>query len=207
MSALLIRSAGRALLVLVTVASLVFAMVQLSGDPLAGFVPPGATPETKAAIREQLGLDQPVAVQYVDFLGRAARGDFGDSWRAKRPAMTVVFERLPATLRLTGAAILIAILAGGGLGLLAARRPGGIVDALTRFLALLGQATPGFWLGTMLILLFAVRWKWLPSSGSDSWKALVLPAVTLAVYPAGIIARLLRGALIDVRDAEYTRTA
>ena len=85
MSALLIRSVGRALLVLVTVASLVFAMVQLSGDPLAGFVPPGATPETKAVIREQLGLDQPVAVQYVDFLGRAARGDFGESWRAKRP--------------------------------------------------------------------------------------------------------------------------
>lgn len=207
MSALLIRSMGRALLVLVTVASLVFAMVQLSGDPLAGFVPPGASPETKAAIREQLGLDRPVAVQYVDFLGRAARGDFGDSWRARRPAMTIVLERLPATLRLTVAAIVIAILVGGGLGLLAARRPGGIIDALTRLLALLGQATPGFWLGTMLILLFAVRWKVLPSSGSDGWRALVLPAVTLAIYPAGIIARLLRGALIDVRGVDYARTA
>ena len=207
MSALLIRSVGRALLVLVTVASLVFAMVQFSGDPLAGFVPPGASPDTKAAIREELGLDRPVAVQYGDFLGRAVRGDFGDSWRAKRPAMAVVLERLPATLRLTGAAIAMAILIGGGLGLLAARRPGGIIDALTRLLALLGQATPGFWLGTMLILLFAVRWKWLPSSGNDGWKALVLPAVTLAIYPAGIIARLLRGALIDVQGAEYARTA
>lgn len=207
MSALLIRSMGRALLVLVAVASLVFAMVQLSGDPLAGFVPPGASPETKAAIREQLGLDRPVAVQYVDFLGRAARGDFGDSWRARRPAMTIVLERLPATLRLTVAAIVIAILVGGGLGLLAARRPGGIIDALTRLLALLGQATPGFWLGTMLIQLFAVRWKVLPSSGSDGWRALVLPAVTLAIYPAGIIARLLRGALIDVRGVDYARTA
>jgi len=207
MSALIFRGVGRALLVLFTVASLVFVMVHLSGDPLAGFVPPGASPEQKAVIREQLGLDRPIAVQYADFIGQAATGDFGESWRARRSAMDIVLERLPATLRLTGAAIAIAIVIGGGLGLLAARKPGGFLDGITRMLALAGQATPGFWLGTMLILLFAVRWKLLPSSGGVGWKALILPAVTLAIYPAGIIARLLRGALIDVRGTEYARTA
>jgi peptide/nickel transport system permease protein len=111
------------------------------------------------------------------------------------------------TLRLTLAAIAIAVIVGGGLGIAAARRPGGIVDALSRVLALIGQATPGFWLGTMLILLFAVRLKWLPSSGDDSWKSLALPAITLAVHPAGMIARMLRGGLIEARAADYARTA
>src|SRR6478672_3762273 len=135
MSALIFRGVGRAFLVLVTVASLVFVMVHLSGDPLAGFVPPGASPEQKEVIREQLGLDRPIAVQYADFIGRAMTGDFGESWRARRSAMDIVIERLPATLRLTGVAVVIAFLIGGGLGLLSARKPGGFLDSITRLLA------------------------------------------------------------------------
>ena len=207
MTGLVLRGLGRALLVLITAATIVFALIHLSGDPIAGFTPPGASPEQQAVLRHELGLDRSLLTQYGIFLRDASRGDFGDSWRAKRPALDMVITRLPATLRLTLAAIAIAVVTGGGLGIAAARRPGGIVDALSRLLALIGQATPGFWLGTMLILLFAVRLKWLPSSGDDSWKSLALPAITLAVHPAGMIARMLRGGLIEARAADYARTA
>jgi peptide/nickel transport system permease protein len=207
MIGLMLRGLGRAVLVMVTVASIVFVLVHLSGDPIAGFTPPGASPEQQAVLRHELGLDRSLLTQYGIFLGDASTGDFGDSWRAKRPALDMVLTRLPATLRLTLAAIAIAVVVGGLLGIAAARRPGGVIDALSRLLALIGQATPGFWLGTMLILLFAVRLKWLPSSGNESWRALILPAVTLAVYPAGMIARLLRGGLIEARTADYARTA
>jgi peptide/nickel transport system permease protein len=207
MIGLVLRGLGRAVLVLVTVATIVFVLVHLSGDPIAGFTPPGASPEQQAVLRHELGLDRSLVTQYGIFLRDASTGDFGDSWRARRPALNLVLTRLPATLRLTLAAIAIAIVVGGLLAIAAARRPGGIVDTLSRLLALLGQATPGFWLGTMLILVFAVRLKWLPSSGDESWRALILPAVTLAVYPAGMIARLLRGGLIEARSADYARTA
>lgn len=207
MTALVLRGFGRALLVLLTVATIVFVLIHLSGDPIAGFTPPGASPEQQAVLRKELGLDRPLIVQYGIFLRDASTGDFGESWRAKRPAMDMVLTRLPATIRLTLAAVAIAIVVGGGLGIAAARRPGGIIDALSRLLALIGQATPGFWLGTMLILVFAVRLKWLPSSGNDDWQALVLPAATLAVHPAGMIARMLRGGLIEARAADYARTA
>lgn len=207
MIGLLLRGLGRALLVLITAATIVFALIHLSGDPIAGFTPPGASPEQQAILRHELGLDRSLLTQYGIFLRDASIGDFGDSWRAKRPALDMVITRLPATLRLTLVAVAIAVVVGGVLGIAAARRPGGVVDALSRLLALIGQATPGFWLGTMLILLFAVRLKWLPSSGDDSWKSLVLPAVTLAVHPAGMIARMLRGGLIEARAADYARTA
>lgn len=207
MIGLVLRGLGRALLVLITAATIVFALIHLSGDPIAGFTPPGASPEQQAILRHELGLDRSLLTQYGIFLRDASTGDFGDSWRAKRPALDMVITRLPATLRLTLAAVTIAVVVGGGLGIAAARRPGGGIDAFSRLLALIGQATPGFWLGTMLILLFAVRLKWLPSSGDDSWKSLVLPAVTLAVHPAGMIARMLRGGVIEAHAADYARTA
>ena len=207
MIGLIARGFMRSLLVLATVATIVFALIHLSGDPLAGFTPPGASPEQQAAAREQLGLDRYLPVQYASFLGNALTGDFGESWRAKRPAMDVVLERLPNTIELAGLALALAIVTGGTLGLLAARKPGGVIDAVSRFLALAGQALPAFWAGTMLILLLAVRWNLLPSSGGATWQSLILPAITLALYPAGLIARLLRGAMIEANTADYARTA
>ena len=198
---------GRGLLVVTTVASLVFALMHASGDPLAGFVPPGASPEQQDAIRQRLGLDRPLAVQYVDFLGHAARLDFGESWRARRDAFTVVAERVPATLALAGAALALAAAVGGSLALAASARPGGVIDGLVRGAAVVALATPSFWLGTMLMLLFAVRLQWLPSSGGAGWSALVLPALTLAAYPAGMIARLLRGGMLEVAGRDFARTA
>lgn len=196
-----------ALLVMLAAASLTFAAIHLSGDPLSGFTAPGASPADKDAIRASLGLDRPVAVQYARFLEQASRGDFGDSWRARRPAMRAVLDRLPATLRLAGAALALAVLLGVPLGALAGSRSGGPLDFAASSVALLGQALPGFWLGTLLILVFAVRLRWLPSSGGQGLRALILPAIALAAYPTAFLARLVRSSLIETLNQDFIRAA
>ena len=195
------------LAVLLGVTGFAFGIVHLSGDPLAALVPPGASPAQEEALRRGFGLDRPLPEQYGRFLGRALRGDFGESWRQRRPALEAVLDPLPATLALTALAVGFALVGGGALGLLAGTRPGGIADAVVRALALLGQALPGFWLGILLILLFAVRLRWLPSSGLDGPRSLVLPAIALAAAPAAAIARLLRASLIEAMGADHVRTA
>jgi ABC-type dipeptide/oligopeptide/nickel transport system permease component len=205
--AFVIRRLVYCLGLLLVVPTAVFVLLRLGGDPIAGFVPPDTPPEQQQVIRERFGLDRPLPEQYLTYLSRAAHGDFGESWRARRPAMDAALERLPATLRLAGLALAMAVATGVPLGLLAGSRPGGPVDLLASLIALLGQAIPGFILGTLLILLFAVRLHWLPSSGADGWRALILPAVALAAYPAAIIARLLRGSLHETLSADYVRTA
>lgn len=207
MAGFLLRRLIYALLVMLAVATLAFAAIHLAGDPLSGFTAPGASPADQAAIRRQLGLDRPVAVQYVKFLEDAGRGDFGESWRAREPAMRAVLDRLPATLRLTGAALALALLIGIPLGALAGSKPGGALDFAASSLALLGQAIPGFWLGALLILLFAVRLHWLPSSGGSGLRGLILPAVALAAYPAAFLARLVRSSLIETLAQDFIRTA
>lgn len=203
----LLQRIAYGLAVLLGVTSLVFGLLHLSGDPLDALVPPGSSPEQTARLKSHFGLDRPVPVQYAKFVGNAIRGDFGESWSARRPAMTTVLDRLPKTLELAAVAIALALVVGIGFGLAAGVRPGGIVEAISTTLALLGQAIPGFWLGTLLILFFAVRLHWLPSSGGDGLKSLILPAVTLAAYPAATIARLLRSSLIETMHHEFIRTA
>ena len=193
--------------VLLGVSVLAFGLLHLSGDPLAGLVPPGSSPEQAASIRQQYGLDRPLPEQYVSFLARAARGDLGRSWRQGRPALDAVLERLPNTVMLTGLAVALAAIVGLGLGLAGGVRPGGVLDLLGRLAAALGQAVPGFWLGTVLILVFAVRLRWLPSSGLDGPGSLVLPTLALAAYPASMLTRLLRASLIETMDQDYIRTA
>ena len=207
MAGFVIQKLIYALLVMVAVASLAFAAVHLSGDPLSGFTAPGASPGDKAAIRAHLGLDKPVLTQYLLFLERAPSGDFGDSWRARRPAMRAVIDRLPATLKLAGAALALALLIGIPLGALAGARPGGPVDVFALSAALLGQALPGFWLGSLSILLFSVRLHWLPSSGGQGVRALILPAFTLAAYPAAFFARLVRSSVLETLSQDFIRTA
>ena len=196
-----------ALLVMLAVAGLAFASVHLSGDPIAGFTAPGASPQDKAAIRHNLELDRPLSVQYVRFLAHASHGDFGDSWRAREPAMRAVIDRLPATLRLAGAALALALLIGIPLGVLAGAKPGGPLDFIASAIALLGQALPGFWLGALLILLFSVRLHWLPSSGGHGIRSLILPSLTLAAYPGAFLARLVRSSLVETLNQDYIRTA
>lgn len=187
--------------------SAVFLLIHLSGDPLSGFLPPGTSPQERAATRHALGLDRPVAVQYLDSMGRALTGRFADSWRSQQPALDVVLARLPATLTLALAAVVVASLAGGVAGIAGARFPNTWLDRALVFLEIGAQAVPAFWLGTLLILLFAVRLAILPSSGSGGLRGLVLPVLTLAAYPAAIIARLLRAELLAVRHQGYLRAA
>ncbi len=196
-----------ALAVMLGVASLVFGLMHLSGDPLSGLVPPGSSPEQQEILRRHYGLDASVAEQYLRFIGRAVTGDFGESWAERRPALSAVLDRLPATLSLAGMALALAIAVGVPLGMAAGARPGGLVDLFATGFALLGQSIPGFWLGTLLIVAFAVHLRWLPSSGGDGINSLILPAVTLAAYPAATIARLLRASLIETLHRDYIRTA
>lgn len=196
-----------AVAVLFGVASMAFVLMHLAGDPLAGLIPPGAPPEVEEQIRRSHGLDRPLLEQYVEFVGRAMRGDFGESWRQGRPALTAVLERLPATVALAGMATALAVLIGGFLGVIAASRPGSVWDAGARLAALLGQAVPAFWLGTLLIIVFAVELQWFPSSGLPGPAGVILPAVSLAAYPAATLTRLLRTSLIETLGADYIRTA
>jgi peptide/nickel transport system permease protein len=203
----LLKRIVHAIAVLVGVVSVTFVLLHLAGDPLAGLIPPGASPEVTAQIRHAYGLDRPLPEQYVDFATRALRGDFGDSWRQGRPALAAVLERLPATVALTAVATALAVAVGGLLGVTAAARPGSLWDGLARLAALLGQALPAFWLGTMLILIFAVDLRWVPSSGLTGPAAVVLPALSLAAYPAATLTRLLRASMLETLGADYIRTA
>jgi peptide/nickel transport system permease protein len=203
----LINRLLHAVAVLFGVVSVTFALLHLAGDPLAGLMPPGAAPEVESQIRAAYGLDRPLPEQYLDFVGRAMRGDFGDSWRQGRPALEAVLERLPATLWLTALATILAVVVGTFLGVSAAARPGSAWDIVARSTALLGQAVPAFWLGTMLILLFSVGLQWLPSSGLEGPGGIILPALSLAAYPAATLTRLLRASVIETLGADYIRAA
>jgi peptide/nickel transport system permease protein len=203
----LINRLLHAVAVLFGVVSVTFALLHLAGDPLAGLMPPGAAPEVESQIRAAYGLDRPLPEQYLDFVGRTMRGDFGDSWRQGRPALEAVLERLPATLWLTALATILAVVVGTFLGVSAAARPRSAWDIVARSTALLGQAVPAFWLGTMLILLFSVGLQWLPSSGLEGPGGIILPALSLAAYPAATLTRLLRASVIETLGADYIRAA
>jgi ABC-type dipeptide/oligopeptide/nickel transport system permease component len=154
-----------------------------------------------------MGLDRPAPVQYLDFLGRAVHGDFGDSFRYHSPAMPVVLERVPATLKLSAVALAFALVISIPLGTLAALHHNGRLDVLSRLAALLGQSIPSFWLAIVLTLVFSVYLHWLPSSGADTPQSLVLPGLTIGAASAATLARLLRSSLLDVLTQDYVRTA
>jgi peptide/nickel transport system permease protein len=194
-------------LVLLGVTTIVFALTFIAGDPAATLAPLEATPEERAAFAHNIGLDRPIPIQYVDFVAHAVRGDFGISYSTHEPAMGNVLERLPATLRLTAAAVLFALLASVPLGLLAAMNHDGWIDVVARFVAFLGQSIPVFLLGMVLIIVFAVGLHWLPSSGGDSWRSLILPAISVGSFSAAVLARLLRSSLLEVLGQDYIRTA
>lgn len=198
---------GEGLVAIWGVVTIVFIVSRLLGDPAVLLLPIGATEEQLHELRVQLGLDQPIPQQYLTFLLNIVRGEFGTSFQFARPALAVVLERLPATAVLAGAALLIGVLVGGVAGALAAIHRGSVIEAAVLLVALLGQATPSFWLGIMLILFFAVQLGWLPTGGYGSWQNLVLPALTLACFTTASIARLLRSAMLDVMRDDYVRTA
>jgi peptide/nickel transport system permease protein len=203
----LIRRGLHSLVVLVGVSLLVFILMRLTGDPVFLLLPPDASQEQVDRLRENLGLDEPIPVQYGRFLVNALQGDFGTSYRTGQPAMEMVLDRVPATLALASVAAAITIIIAVPVGIVSAKYRHTWVDDVGRGIALLGQAVPSFWLGIMLILIFSVRLGWLPPFGTGSWKHLILPGITLGAYSAAIISRLLRSTLLEVLNADYIRTA
>lgn len=198
---------GEALLALWGVVTIVFFVSRVLGDPTVLLLPLGAEQAQIDALRSSLGLDRPLAEQYVVSLLSMLRGDFGISFQHMRPAMDVVLERMPATMLLAGTALLFGTLFGAVAGSIAALKRGTASEMIVMIGALLGQATPVFWLGIMLILLFSVELGWLPTGGSGSIAHLVLPGITLAFFVTASIARLLRSSLLEVMREDYVRTA
>lgn len=207
MAQYLLRRALHSLIVILGVSLLVFVLMRLTGDPTYLLLPPDASREQVAELRHDLGLDESIPVQYGRFLLNAVRGDFGQSFRTGQPAMSLVLERVPATLRLAGFAFMVTALIAIPVGIVSARYRHTWIDDIGRAIALFGQAVPSFWLGMMLILLFSVRLGWLPPFGSGSFKHLILPGITLGAYSAAIISRLLRSTLLEVLGSDYIRTA
>jgi peptide/nickel transport system permease protein len=196
------------LLVAVWGISLIVFMVNfVIGDPLTGLISPETPEETRQILRHQYGFDRPVLVQYFDFARRAAVGDFGDSYIIKKPAIGLVFERIPATLQLTLAGMGIGILIALPVGIISAYRPYSMIDNISTIIAVAGQAMPIYWLGLMLILLLSVQFQWLPASGYGTPQHIVLPAFCLGVFTAPIAMRLIRSGMLDVLAQDYVRTA
>jgi len=202
-----LRRLAQSALTLLGVSVLVFVILRvLPGDPARMLLPDGAPESAVAELNRQLGLREPFVVQYGLFLGSVARGDFGQSFQYRAPALRVVLERLPATVHLTLAAMLITIAAGVPLGIFTAVRRGTRYDVAGTIVSVIGQSLPNFWLGIMLILLFGVALRWLPTSGFASWTSLVLPAVTLAAFPTALVARLTRSSMLEILNRDYIRT-
>ncbi len=198
---------GQSAVTLLGVSVLVFVILRvLPGDPARMLLPDGAPESAVAELNRQLGLREPFIVQYGLFLKSVARGDFGQSFQYRAPALRVVLERLPATIQLTLAAMLITIVAGVSLGIFTAVRRGTRYDVAGTIVAVLGQSLPNFWLGIMLILLFGVALRWLPTSGFSGWTSLVLPAITLAAFPMALVARLTRSSMLEILHRDYIRT-
>jgi peptide/nickel transport system permease protein/glutathione transport system permease protein len=202
-----LRRLLQAPLSLLLVSVIVFVILNVTGDPVSVYLGTEATPERVAELRAQLGLDRSLPVQYARFLGGALRGDFGRSLRYDRPALAVVLDNLGPTVTLGCVGVVLALIVGLGLGTLAAVRSRTWIDRVTGGLSVLGLSVPGFWLGIMLIVLFAVRLRWLPTSGMEGARYYVLPAVTLATYFAPQFALLVRTSLLEVLREVYVTTA
>ncbi len=198
--------------VLLLVSVAVFSIMHaLPGDPvqlmLSGAESGSVTPERQEQLREEMGLNDPLPVQYGRFLGGAVTGDLGTSVRLRQPVLDLILDRLGSTLALSLGGILFALVIGVTTGVLAALKQGSWIDGLSRVLAYAGVSLPLFWLGLLLILVFAFRLPWFPPAGSEGIRSLVLPSLSLGLVSAGVIARLTRASLREVLVEDYIRTA
>jgi peptide/nickel transport system permease protein len=201
----ILKRSVQGVICLIGVTIVVFFLTRMSGDPVLLLVPPEATKEDIIEMRILLGLDKPIYIQYGKFISRAVRGDLGQSIRWNRPTVELFLERFPNTLVLAIAAMLFAVFIGIPMGVISAVKVGKWFDNIGKIFALLGQAIPVFWVGIMLILIFAVHLKLLPTSGIGGWKNLVMPTITLGWFFTASLTRLSRSAMLDVLDSEYVK--
>ena len=203
----LLRRLAFNLLVLLGVLFVVHGLLLLTGDPAAAYLPLDAKQEDIVALRGRLGLDDPYPIQFAKFVGRVAQRDFGDSFRQNRPAMGLVWERVPETLTLGAVGLAVSTVIGAPLGAIAALRKDTWVDRSARFTAVLGQAAPDFWVGLILLLVLGVLLRWLPTSGIGGWRHLVMPGLVIALPTIPILVRIFRSSILGVLDQNYIRTA
>ena len=207
MRAYLVSRLGQTLLVVFLSLTAVFFLARLGGDPVLLFLPMDIQAKDLDEFRQRLGFNDPLPVQYGRFMAGAVRGDFGESLRYKQDALGLVLERLPATLRLGGAALLLTFCLAVPVGVISAMRRGSLLDYLGMGGAVLGQAIPGFWLGLMLIYFFSVQLGWLPTGGTGGVIHYVMPVIVLAAFYAARIARLTRSSVLDILGEDYILTA
>ena len=208
MTGYLLRRLAQAIPIALLVATLVFSLIHLiPGDPVALMLGDGARPADVEQLRHDLGLDQPLWRQYTDFLTGLVQGDLGSSLHYGRPVTSLMAEHYPATLELALASMLVALLLAVPLGILAALYRDRWIDHVSRFFALLGVSIPNFWLGPVLILLFAIHWNVLPVSGREGVTSLILPAITLGTALAGLLTRMVRSSLAEELEKPYMVTA
>jgi peptide/nickel transport system permease protein len=203
----ILRRCLYAVFVLFGVATVVFFITRLTGDPVAIMLPPDATVEQMEELRIELGMDKPLLTQYGMFLGDLLRFDMGESLRYEDSTLTLIAERLPATLQLAFTSMLIALIVAIPAGIISALKQGGAIDRFIMSLVLIGQSFPVFWVGILLILFFSVSLGWLPTGGIGDWKHLLMPAFALGLHMMALITRLLRSSLIEVLSSDYIRTA
>lgn len=207
MSRYIIRRCVQGLLVVLGVMAVVFVVTRLVGDPVRLMLPIDAPASARVELRKSLGLDASIPVQFVRYASHAVRGDFGNSLWQQRSALKIVAERLPNTIKLTALGMLIALLIAIPLGTIAALKPNAALDRVATTSSLFGLSMPGFWLGLMFILIFAVWLRWLPTSGTGDWKHLILPSLTLALPSAGKLTMLTRSSMIDELNRPWIKVA
>lgn len=208
MIAYITRRLFHTVLVVLAISVIIFFSIRLTGDPVSVMFSAGEpSKEAIAEVRTALGLDKPLYVQYGIFLKGIVTLDFGESFRSGTPVIGLIFERLGATLVLALGGIIVAVLIAFPVGILSAVKRGTPVDFFGRIFSLIGISFPNFWLGIMLILIFAVNLKWLPSSGFDGLSSLILPSITLGMILSGILARLIRSSMLEVMNQQYMSTA
>ena len=198
----------QSVVVVFLVVTIVFFVSRSVGDPTSTMLPLEATIEDRELLLQSLGLDKPIYVQYGMFLLDLVQGDFGTSWRGGgQSTIDVIASKALNTVKLGAAGLVFALLLALPLGILAALRRGSLYDWLARLVAVIGQATPSFWLGLMMIFLFAVKLGWLPTGGSTGFRSIIMPAIALGVFEMAALMRLTRSGMIEVMDTDFVRTA
>jgi ABC-type dipeptide/oligopeptide/nickel transport system permease component len=202
-----LRRIFQSVLTLLVLSVLIFTVCRLTGDPVLLMLPDDASPEDVAQLREALGLEKSLLVQYWRFLSSAVRGDFGRSIKGQVPVLDLIEERLPNSLKLALVSMLITVMLAFPLGVVAAVKKGTSIDTLANLIAVLGQSLPQFWVGIVLIQVFAVHLRWLPVAGTGSLWHYILPGFTLGWFLVAGIMRLLRSSMLDVLDSEFVKLA
>jgi peptide/nickel transport system permease protein len=203
----LLRRSVHSCISLIALVVAVFFLARLTGNPADLYLPADAPVSVRAEFAQSHGLDDPATVQFVRYVRDLAHFDLGESLRQGRPALDIVFEAFPTTLALAAAAMLVALSVSVTAGAVAARHPNGVLDRFVSLAALASASVPNFWLAIVSILIFAVRLRWLPTSGTGGLSHWVLPVLVLAVRPCGIIAQVVRSAMIDALSRPYIKTA